>query len=88
MSVATITGYCIYLHYGQSYLTERSYLYMVPRRIDMEDKKIKCIDCHKDFIFTAGVREKLIKEPVALDSIEYILKYIGPRILFLHPRIN
>ncbi len=23
----------------------------------MEDKKIKCIDCHKDFIFTAGEQE-------------------------------
>ncbi|MDO8727951.1 MAG: zinc-ribbon domain-containing protein [Candidatus Methanoperedens sp.] len=23
----------------------------------MEDKKIKCIDCHKDFVFTAGEQE-------------------------------
>jgi len=25
--------------------------------ITMDDKKIKCIDCHKDFIFTAGEQE-------------------------------
>ncbi len=34
----------------------------------MEDKKIKCIDCHKDFIFTAGEQqffeEKGFSEPV------------------------
>lgn len=34
----------------------------------MEDKKIKCIDCHKDFIFTAGEQqffeEKGYSEPI------------------------
>jgi len=34
----------------------------------MEDKKIKCIDCHKDFIFTAGKQqffeEKGYSEPI------------------------
>jgi hypothetical protein len=57
----------------------------------IEDKKIKCIDYHNDFIFTEGeqqflkiretvnqlgartvaVKERLKKEPVALEVIDY-----------------